>query len=426
MSLRKKRRRAVLFAAWGILAVLAGPGAMAAQEGKAFDAHGTALRYFFKDRDMDFHLGNLVLGSTGNGGAEIGEAFYAASRITDGDAASWQEHWAELAGRVQARGEAALAAGHRVSARVQFLRAANYLRISLISMQPDDPRFSERGAGVRTLMRRAGPLFDPPLEYFEVPFEDTVLPGYFRAGPGQGPRRTLFMIGGGETFAEDLYFYIAPQAFVRGYNFATVDLPGQGLLPLQGKVFRTDTFVPLKAVVDVLLGRPEVDPARFAAYGISGGGLFAPQAAQHDPRIRAVAMNAAVVDAHALFATMPAPRAQAGDAAAWSSFHRGVVRSICWRYGVPPDRPDRLVAANAGNTFDPAKIAVPALIIVGEGEYASQEVRRQQEIAMDGFAGPLKRLVVTPSNEGAADHCVMGNRALMGQVLFDWLDEVLR
>jgi len=33
---------------------------------KAFDAHATAFRYFFIDNDMDFHFGNLILGSTLN------------------------------------------------------------------------------------------------------------------------------------------------------------------------------------------------------------------------------------------------------------------------------------------------------------------------------------------------------------------------
>jgi hypothetical protein len=282
-----------------------------ATDAKAFDAHATTFHYFFKDGDMDFHFGTLVLGAAVNGGLEIGEAFYAASHVTDGDAATWHAQWADLSDRVAARGEASLAAGHPVSAREQLLRAANYLRISLVSMPPDNPEFLKRGARVRELMRKAGPLLDPPLEYFEVPFEGRALPGYFQAAPGSGPRKTLLMIGGGETFAEDLYFYIAQRAIERGYNFVTVDLPGQGLLPAQGMVFRTDTFVPIKAVVDYVLSRPEVDPGRLAAYGISGGGLFVPQAAQHDPRIKAIAMSAAVVDAHALFATMPAAAATA-------------------------------------------------------------------------------------------------------------------
>jgi alpha-beta hydrolase superfamily lysophospholipase len=412
-----------------VLAILAVSGARAAPEtpeAARFDAHATSFNFFFKDGDMDFHFGNLVLGAAGNGGLEIGEAFYAASRITDGDAASWQTQWAALAERVAARGEAALAAGHAVSAREQFLRAANYLRFSLVSMLPDNPELLRRGARVRELMRQAGPLFDPPLQYFEVPFEGMALPGYFQAAPGKGPHKTLLMIGGGETFAEDLYFYIAPKALERGYNFVTVELPGQGLLPASGMVFRTDTFTPMKCVVDAVLSRPEVDPARLAAYGISGGGLFVPQAAQRDPRLTAIAMNSAVVDAHALFAAMPVARTTAKDMDSWSTFHAGVVKSICWRYGVPMDAPARLVDANKGNTFDPAGIAAPALIIVSEGEYRSEEVRRQQRLALDGFPNPAKKMVLTPADEGASNHCVMENRSLVGVALFDWLDDIFR
>ena len=417
--------RTALAAACCLLAALAAQAAPQAPDKKVFDAHATTFNYFFKDGDMDFHFGNLVLGAAVTGGMEIGEAFYAASHIPDGDAAAWRAQWAALAGRVEARGQASLAAGHAASAREALLRAANYYRISLISMPPDNPEFARRGARVRELMRQAGPLFDPPLEYFEIPFEGGALPGYFRAAPGKGPHKTLLMIGGGETFAEDQYFYIAPKAFERGYNFVTVDLPGQGLLPARGMVFRTDTFVPMKAVVDYVLSRPEVDAARLAAYGISGGGLFVPQAAQRDPRLKAVAMNFAVVDGHAMFAAMPVATVTARDMAAWSTFHRDVVRSICWRFGVSPDNPAGLVAANRGNTFDPAAIAAPALIIVGEGEYRNPEVRRQQQLALDGFKNPATKMVITPADEGASNHCIMENRSMVGLVLFDWLDEVM-
>jgi hypothetical protein len=43
---------------------------------------------------------------------------------------------------------------------------------------------------------------------------------------------------------------------------------------------------------------------------------------------------------------------------------------------------------------------------------------------MDYLPNPVKELLITPSNEGASNHCVMENRSLIGQVLFDWLDEV--
>jgi pimeloyl-ACP methyl ester carboxylesterase len=392
---------------------------------QVFDAHEASVRYHFNDPDMDFTFGSLVLGATVNHGCEIGEAFRTAANIKEGDAASWQAEWAKTAGLAAARGEHSLAAGHRVSARDQFQRASYYYRLALLAMLPDDPRLPEFAGKSRSLLKKAGALFDPPLEYFEIPFEGTVLPGYFRkAAAGAKPVKTLIMIGGGETFAEDLFFYIAPQAFDRGYNFMTVDLPGQGLLPLEGKPFRPDMQVPLKAVVDYALSRPDVDQARLAVYGMSGGGGFVPQAAMHDARIKAIVMNACVVDARPLFATMPVVTATPKEIASWTSFHANTVKLVCWRWGVPMDKPAGLVAANEGFRFDPAKVTVPALIVVGEGEYKSQEVKRQQQLCLDNLPNPKKKLVVTPAGEGASNHCVMENRSLMSQVVFDWLDEL--
>lgn len=200
-------------------------------------------------------------------------------------------------------------------------------------------------------MKKAGERFNPPMEYFEIPFEGTVLPGFFRkAAIGTNPTKILIMIGGG----------------------------------------------------------------------------FVPQAAMHDTRIKAIAMNSAVVDAYPLFATMPVVLATQKEIDSWTTFHGNIVKAICWRWGVPMDKPSGLADANKGFTFDPAKIDVPSLIIVGEGEYKSQEVKRQQQVCMDNFHSPLKRIEITPTIEGASNHCVMENRSLVSQVLFDWLDEVFK
>lgn len=390
-----------------------------------FDAHDTGVRYHFNDSDMDFHLGNLVLGSTVNHGAEIGEVFNTAMKITDGDAASWQDEWYQMAQRAEARGMESLTGGHNVSARDQLQRGAYYYRISLISIVPGDPRMQERADKSRELMITAGKLFDSPLEYIEIPYNGTVLPGYFRKAQSDTPAKTLIMIGGGETFAEDLVFYIAPQAYDRGYNFLTVDLPGQGMMPAENLTFRPDMDVPMKAVVDYAVSRPEVDPTTIAAYGFSGGGGFVPMAAAQDSRLAAIAMNSGVVDAYPLFSTMPAVLATPEEKANWSTFHANVVKAICWRWGVPMDNPAGLADANRGYTFDPAQVTVPALILVGEGDYKSQEVQRQQKIIMDGLRNPEKNMVILPSSEGATNHCTMENRSLVAQELFDWLDQVL-
>lgn len=234
------------------------------------------------------------------------------------------------------------------------------------------------------------------------------------------------MIGGGEPFAEDNWFHIAPQTFERGYNFITVDLPGQGLLPWEGKFFRPAMHVPISAVIDYALKRPEVDPQRFYAYGISGGGGFAPQTAMNDPRIKAVAVTAAVVDAERLFATMPVATTTPKVLETFSSFHRNTVKLVAYRWGVKMDNIPGLVAANKGFTFDPAKVTVPMLLLVGAGEYADKEVQRQQKECMDKLPNPKSKLVVTAFEEGASSHCIGENRSLLGEILFDWLDDVLK
>ncbi len=393
---------------------------------KEFDAHDPTVRYHFKDGDMDWTFGYL-LGTVSNRGFEIGEAYYTASQIKDGDAASWQAEWIKTGERLAARAEKSLADGHKASAISQLMRASYYYRAGIISMLPDDPRVRDVAKKSRSLMKKAGALMDPPLEYFEVPFEGTVIPGYFRKAAGNGaPRPTLFMIGGGETFAEDLWFHIGPRAFDRGYNFITVDLPGQGMLPWEGKYFRAAQHEAISAVIDYAMKRPEVDPKKFTAYGISGGGGFAPQAAMNDPRIQAVAVTSAVVDAERLFGTMPVVTTTPKVLAGFSSFHRNVVKLVAYRWGVPADNIPGLVAANKGFTFDPSKVTVPMLILVGAGEYADKEVKRQQTECMSKLPNQKSKLVVTGFEDGASSHCIGENRTLMAEILFDWLDDVLK
>ncbi len=391
---------------------------------EGWDAHESQTRMHFQDNEMEFSLA-LVLGATVNGGCEIGEAFVTAGRIEEGNAESWQKEWIDMAQLAEVRGDASLEKEHPISARRQYMRASYYYRAALISMLPGNPLFRETANKSRSLLRKAGELMDPPLEYFEIPFEDYVLPGYYRkASQDAEKHKTLLMIGGGETFAEDLFFYIAPLAHERGYNFLTVDLPGQGLLPLERHVFRADMNVPLKAVVDYALSKPEVDPGKLAMFGISGGGGFVPQAAQYDKRIQAIAMNSAVVDAYPLFAGMPVATITEEQMKGFSSFKENTIRVIAWRWGVSMDNIPGLVEANRGFSFDPAQITCPALSLVGAGEYADPHVQEQQKMFLEGIPSEVqKALVVTPAEEGASNHCLTENRSIMSQVVFDFFDE---
>lgn len=74
----------------------------------------------------------------------------------------------------------------------------------------------------------------------------------------------------------------------RGYHVLTFDGPGQpAALHLDGLVFRPDWENVVSPVLDWLLARPEVDPARVSLLGVSMDGLLAPHAAAFEHRLAA-------------------------------------------------------------------------------------------------------------------------------------------
>jgi alpha-beta hydrolase superfamily lysophospholipase len=329
-----------------------------------------------------------------------------------------------MATRIENRARDSLAGEHTISAREGLLRASHYCRIAtaMVSPRKDRLRWEALHLKARSLFREAAPLFDPAIEVVEVPFEGTALPGYFiKAEPSDRPVKTLIMIGGGETFTEDLYFFTAPAALKRGYNFVTFDLPGQGGLPLHGKYFRSDTEVPIRAIVDYVLSRPDVDSERLAAYGISGGGYYVPRACAHDKRIKACVANSVLFDLHRIWKSSFLQFGELfkkRDPLSWM-----VADMIAWRSGCK----NLLDVIPASRDFivDSATITCPMLILIGEGEYAgSKEAKRQQHACFDALPDSRKKLVIAPHNEGAGHHCLGENLSLMSQIVFDWLDEV--
>jgi pimeloyl-ACP methyl ester carboxylesterase len=397
------------------------------EQQKKINYHRQYHRMYFKANDMDFVF-EWLMGSAIHGGAGIGESFHAASLMKDGSPESWGREWTALAGRVRERAEGMLRAGHGVSARESYLRAAVYYRAVLASMLPTHPQFRPAVRAMRECFHTGSTLFQPPIERFDVPFEGAILPGYFqKAANGGGPRPTLLMIGGAETFAEDLYFFIAPAAVKRGWNFATIDLPGQGDTPFQGLAFRADTEVPMKSILDALLARPEVDPRRLAAYGISAGGYFVPRAAAFDRRIRACIANSMIFNAFELWDKSNIRRIKGivKLIATWKApFQMRMGQLMAWRWGVDMDRLYDLPEKNRGFVYDPARIECPTLILIGEGEYQNPLIRTRQEQAMAALPDPRKKFIVGPLDEGAGHHCLGENVGLMSAFVFDWLEEV--
>jgi pimeloyl-ACP methyl ester carboxylesterase len=338
-----------------------------------------------------------------------------------------------MGGRARNRADASSVGGHAVSARESYLRAYAYYRASIAFLDPlTDPRHPELYHKARECFLKAAELFDPPILPLTIPFEGRTLPAYFIRPANDGIRRkTLLMIGGADTFVEDLYAYVGPAALKRNYNLVIVDLPGQGELPSTGLIMRPDAEVPVKAVMDFLLKLPGVNPDRVVMYGLSFGGYLAPRAATSEKRVKALAVCSTLMDGSKIWpeGSDKLEKSLAFKLSAILLKKRlqsmlNVFHTYFWRWGVRDSA--GLAHACGQYKFDPSLITCPFLNVVAQQEY--EEFPAAQEWAkacLDKVSNPEKKLVIAPTNEGADSHGIGTNLSLMAQIVFDWFDEVL-
>jgi hypothetical protein len=139
------------------------------------------LNFSKKTMDIGTFPFNFVrtLMVAGTGGAEVSECLLVASRVKDGDQESWVRQWARTAQQVRRAANAAMEAGQEVTARHAYLRASNYYRTAMFSLPHTDARLDDYLRLSRECFHAAAPLFTPPIEVLEIPFEGARLPGYF-------------------------------------------------------------------------------------------------------------------------------------------------------------------------------------------------------------------------------------------------------
>lgn len=394
------------------------------------------LKFYFKNPVVDAYF-SYVLGFGQRGGADVGEAYFAASQIKQFDTDSWVSTFTALAARVADQAERQLASGHTISARESFLRASYLDRSALMSLSPI--KESERYARIRGRVRKrfltAGALFDPPIEAVNIPFEGKVLRGYFvKADASDVPRPTLINAGGGESFAEDMMFVFGMGDAERGYNHLTVDMPGQGSTALEGMLMTPRPEVPLRAIVDYALSRDDVDPDRLAMVGLSFGGFSVARAAAHDDRIKAIILNSAILNLReylvqakelqtlARLEGMPGYRLFTRLTGSWLGGLYNIMDTWKYKWGVST-MAEWLEVCDEYRA-DPSLITCPTLLLVGEDEYAYPASRRFQHEALEKIQHPEKRLVIGRTEMGAGGKNMLPNLTALRHATYDWLDEV--
>ena len=129
------------------------------------------------------------------------------------------------------------------------------------------------------------PHLDPPGERVTIPYEGKALYGILRKPNGVAKPPVLIMAVGLDSAKEETDAYERPY-LDRGIATLVFDGPGQG----EGEydfAIRGDYEVAVKAVVDYVMTRRDLDTARIGLWGVSLGGYYAPRAAAFEKRIKA-------------------------------------------------------------------------------------------------------------------------------------------
>ena len=109
------------------------------------------------------------------------------------------------------------------------------------------------------LYDRAAPLFFPPAERIDIPFEGFAIPGFLRKPPGVERPRCAVLIGGLESTKEESYLF-ERMCHDRGMATFAFDGPGQGEMYFQTPI-RPDFERFTSAVLDELETRDDIDPS---------------------------------------------------------------------------------------------------------------------------------------------------------------------
>ncbi|WP_411967173.1 alpha/beta hydrolase family protein [Haloferax sp. YSSS75] len=397
------------------------------------------MRVHFSEQAFDYQTLRAMAYTT-FGGAEPGEVLATVARIEPGDTDSWYTEWKTTAERVERQGDDASRAGNDRTACRAFLRAHNYYRSAEFFLDPSDPRRRPTYERSRETFRAGVSRLETPVETIEIQYEGTTLPGYLflpDSDPGTGPSPTVVCLGGFDSVAEELYFLCGvPEALARGYAVVLFDGPGQGApLRYEGLTARRDWEHVVGPVLDTLTADERVDTERIGLVGVSFGGYYAPRAAAFEDRITACVAFDHMHDLwRAAAYEMPrfaelmrrTPDVVVNGLAAlggrFSVESRWLMANSKWVFGVDSAAAVQRTLRDYSLSGVAHEIECPMLVLAGEDDHFVPLGLAQEFV--DELTCPTT-LRVFSTEEGAGEHCQVGNLTLATSVIYDWFDETI-
>jgi len=197
----------------------------------------------------------------------------------------WCSAWCARAAQHEAIGRKALAGGFKLSAAQHLTTAAVCYHFSKFVFVLDPEQMRAAHMKAVECRKLALPYLRPAGDYVRIAFEGKSFAGILRRPAGVARPPIVVMCMGLDSAKEEMESYES-LFLARGLATLSFDGPGQGESEYDFAI-RGDYEVAVKAVVDWLETRPDIDAGKIGLWGVSLGGYYAPRAAAFEKRVNA-------------------------------------------------------------------------------------------------------------------------------------------
>ncbi|MCE3201255.1 alpha/beta hydrolase family protein [Paenibacillus sonchi] len=386
--------------------------------------------YYFKNGTMDFAVGWL-LGYSQIIGLSPGEIYDCLNKVQDNNPDSWVEAFAYGMNYQEKEAEKCEEAGDLYGAGMKYLACVHAARAVLHMCDPASEHAMTTTQTMTKALRKAMECWDTGLHEYNFDFHGKKLPGYFTSN-FNNEKPLYIVIGGGDTYREDLYYFGGAEALKRGYNVLLIDLPGQGSTPYDHMHFGKDTVTALESVLDHIDQLGFTGKKVLTAY--SGGGYFTMLLMAKKPRIDAWVASTPLFDFKTVI-EVAIPSLLAKNPSGWlagtltrvagrlNKTLEAALKKYEWQFGAG-GFPNLLQTFADIGVADYTKIDAPSLFLVGLSE--AVETKRQTRLIYDSLKTrqPNSKVIEYAAESGADAHCQVNNLVWAQHHIFHWLKEI--
>ena len=288
----------------------------------------------------------------------------------------WCRAWSARAAVHESLGDQALKDGCRLSAGEHYTRAALCYHFGKFLFVNDLDQMKQAHTRAVECRNKALPHLDPPGERVAIPYEGKHLYGILRKPRGETKPPVVVMCMGLDSTKEEMDDY-EKRFLRRGLATLAFDGPGQGEAEYDFAIC-PEYEKPVKAVIDFVETRKDLDAGRVGIWGVSFGGYYAPRAAAFDKRIKACVALSGAYQRSASFEGRPvmnveafrvrsksANLEEAGKVALRVSL-KGIAKNITCPIYIVAGTKDRLTPVEAAKQLA-AEVSGPCVLSIIEG-----------------------------------------------------------